>query len=385
MVPGRLRLPPGASLATDPTSGRPVIAWTADGRSQHLYFTCPSITADDRWLVVLSERDGGAGLWAADRSAGTWRRLDRNRNGIRRAYCHPLGGPAGLTKASVCLDPGRGISYAVIDDRLWRFPLAVGPAEPICTLDAGWSCGFAHVAPDGSRLCLTLVDDGTLAAETAIQRDQMEAAARVVAAGRSRSRLLEIDTASGAARTRCEVPFWITHVQYDPSGADRVIFNSEGPWRLQDRIPRIWLHAAGAAPSPLFAQDPSERVGHENILPDGSSIVYHGSAADGHFICRRGWDGALLERVALPERPEAHHATPTPDAGGFLADCHDGLVHELRRGPAGLAFRPLAVHGVEDWTEQDDHPHPIANPDGRGVVFTAHSASGRDVREVLLG
>jgi hypothetical protein len=375
-------LPPGAAWLRDPATGQRVVRWTADGCSQHLYFTCPSVTADDHWLVVISDRDGHPNLWAADRRAGTWRRLSANRSGTRRAYCHPQGGAAGLTKASACLDPVGGVAYAVIDNQVWRLPLAVGRPEVLADLPSGTSCGFCHVAPDGGRLCLTLVDAETLAAETATQRDQMAAAALVVAAGRSRTLIEEVDTGSGRRRTRCAVPFWATHVQYDPAGHDRIIFNSEGPWSLQDRIPRIWVQAGYDQPAPLYAQDPREQVGHENILPDGSAIVYHGVAQDDHFICVRDWSGRLLSRLPMPDRPEAHHATPMPGQGGFLADCHDGMIHIITTAGGRPVFKPVAGHGVEDWTAQDDHPHPIANPDGLGVVFTARAMPGREVREL---
>src|SRR4029450_5762278 len=43
----------------DPDTGATVIQWTnAPCTNQHLYFTSFSVTQDDRWLVILSRRDG---------------------------------------------------------------------------------------------------------------------------------------------------------------------------------------------------------------------------------------------------------------------------------------------------------------------------------------
>ena len=65
----------------DPDSGRTVIRWTASSaRDNHLYFTSPSVTADDRWLVFLSERTGRVNLFSIDRATGRYVRHDARRD-----------------------------------------------------------------------------------------------------------------------------------------------------------------------------------------------------------------------------------------------------------------------------------------------------------------
>lgn len=54
-----LTLTSAARPGSDPDTGASVLRWTeSDAKDQHLYFTSPSVTSDNRWLVILSERTG---------------------------------------------------------------------------------------------------------------------------------------------------------------------------------------------------------------------------------------------------------------------------------------------------------------------------------------
>ncbi len=94
---------------TDPKTGARVIRWTASGaKDQHLYFTGPSVTDDDRWLVILSERTGHPNLHAIDRRTGEIHALSANARGLLASYVYPLGGARGLSKASASMDGESG-------------------------------------------------------------------------------------------------------------------------------------------------------------------------------------------------------------------------------------------------------------------------------------
>lgn len=74
----------------DAKTGVEVIQWTlAACKNHHLYFTSHSVTADNRWLVFLSERDGHPNIYAIDRGDGGIRRLSKNRDGLLRSYVYP--------------------------------------------------------------------------------------------------------------------------------------------------------------------------------------------------------------------------------------------------------------------------------------------------------
>ena len=82
----------------DPDTGATVIQWTnAPCTNHHLYFTSFSVTQDDRWLAILSDRDGHPNLYAIDRRDGAIRRLSNNQNGLLRSYVYPQGGLRGLS------------------------------------------------------------------------------------------------------------------------------------------------------------------------------------------------------------------------------------------------------------------------------------------------
>ena len=85
--------------------------------TQLLYFTCSSLTADDRYLFLISDRGGSPNIVVRDLASGEERVLTDNRAGIMKSYvyfdCEP---GKGLSKASVCLDPERGTAYYIQDN-----------------------------------------------------------------------------------------------------------------------------------------------------------------------------------------------------------------------------------------------------------------------------
>ncbi|MFW5860601.1 MAG: oligogalacturonate lyase family protein [Planctomycetota bacterium] len=374
----------------DPDTGRPVTRWTSgEHKDQHLYLTGPSVTADDRWLVIISQRDGHPNLWAIDRQSGAARQLSRNRNGKRMSYCHSDGGPAGLSKSSPSLDATRGRVYTVIDDRLERIDLVDGATTVLTDIPAGWITAFTQVSADGTRICVPLTP-ATAFADTDSDGDQarqMEAVHARVAAGSVRSRLLIVDTTTGTTRCAAEVPFWVTHVQFDPHDADRVLFNSEGHWHQQDAIARMWMLEADGTTHPLIDQAPGLRLGHECWTPDGRSIVYHGYSegghllrAGGHFIGRCDAHGTVIEEIPMADAA-VHHACLLND-GRYLADTFDNrlVVIDPRSNPATTTT--ICRTDIRHRADQDVHPHAVPTP--RGVLFTSDRASPADVYEVMI-
>lgn len=381
------------STTPDPVTGRAVVRWTTGAwKDQHLYFTGPSVTADDRWLVLISERDGHPNLWAIDRVDGRLHRLTRNANGKRRSYCHGGGGERGFSKSAPCLDALRRRAYAIIDDRVQRIDLDDRQRHDLGALPEGWITSFTQVSPDGRWLCVPVANPEAFAGAAAVpdQATQMRAVWAQVVAGAVRSRLLLIDTTTGAQRTLAEVPFWITHVQFDPCGSGRILFNSECLWHEQDRIPRMWLAETDGRTHPLFAQPAGERIGHENWSADGRHVVYHGYASgddffghtSGHFLARRSADGALVERIAIGDLG-IHHATLMAD-GDYLVDTLDGRIGLVHPAGAETAIRTVCRSDTRNRADQDTHAHAIACPHGRSAVFSSDRAGGVDVYEISL-
>ena len=66
-----------------------MIRWAdSQEKDQHLYFTSPSVTDDDRWLVILSERTGHPNIFAIDRTDGELRHLCIHGSSSREQDCH---------------------------------------------------------------------------------------------------------------------------------------------------------------------------------------------------------------------------------------------------------------------------------------------------------
>ena len=84
----------------------------ADG--QLLYFTSTSLLADDQHLVFLSDRTGQPNIFVRDLTLGRDRQLTTNKEGFLKSYVYFDGLPyRGLGKASVSVDPQRGVVYYI--------------------------------------------------------------------------------------------------------------------------------------------------------------------------------------------------------------------------------------------------------------------------------
>ena len=82
--------------------------------TQLLYFTCSSLSSDDRRLYVISDRDGHPNVYVRELATGEETRLTDNHNGTLKSYVYFDGQPGrGLGKASVCLDSARDVIYFI--------------------------------------------------------------------------------------------------------------------------------------------------------------------------------------------------------------------------------------------------------------------------------
>ncbi|MFW6337102.1 MAG: oligogalacturonate lyase family protein [Phycisphaeraceae bacterium] len=370
----------------DPETGRRVMRWTSSpAKDQHLYFTSHSVTKDGAHLLFVSERSGSPNLHVIDRNSGAIRQLS-HADAMLRAYCYPSGGMRGFSKATPYLDVERNLAYWVQDDRAWRCSLESGGSpEKLADLPAQWYTGFTHVSPDGGTFCVPCADPRAFHEQDATQHDQLQRVPwRMIESGLV-TRLCMIDTRTGGIRDEVEIPFWVTHVQFDPKGTGRLVFNCEGAAGNR-KFPywgRIWKLDTDGSWSRLFEEAEGEWVCHENWSPDGESLVYHGYHRGEPFIAGRNWDGELLFEYST-EGADAYHAITTPDPHRFTTDSEDGYVHlyDFHQAPGQRDLR-LCRHNTS-YTTQDEHAHPIMNPDRRGVVFTSDAAGTCDVYEAVL-
>lgn len=372
----------------DPVTGVRVRRWTASSaHDQHLYFTSPCVTADGRWLPLISGRSGHPNLHVIDRLAGTIREVSRNRAGLLHGYVYPTGGSTGLAKGSPSLHAASGRLVWIQDDALWTAFCgeAVAP-QRVCALPAGWWSGFSDISGCGRYACIAVGQPEAFLDPADGQGSQMKAVLARFRRTPLVTRVMLIDCVAGTVVWDAAVPFWVTHVNLHPTDPDRVIINQEGGgvgqrvWRLWGRTGRI---------EPLFPQYLGEHVSHENWDPAGGAVVYHGWSGEPRtaYVERRTWEGLLLQRLEQPGLPIAH-ATFAPDGQRFVCDLHDWrnpgsadtiITWDLRDGQV----RTLCRHG-SSLRDQDAHPHPRATPDGSGVVFTSDAEGSCNVYEVAL-
>lgn len=373
---------------TDSETGRTVIRWTnSPAKDQALYFTSHSVTADDRWLVFISERDGSPNLYAIERPEGTIHQLTHNTNGLLRSYVYPQGTTSGLSKAAPCIDEKRNRAYYIADDAVFRIDLDTRENRKLADLPAGWYTAFNHVSADGKTLCVPVTPPEVFPDNAVGQRDQMQYLKQKVMAGEVITQILRIDTETGESSLWAEIPFWVTHVNYDPSGADRITFNSESTGKDKNRI---WCLESDGEWRALFEEGEDEWCNHENWSPTGEFITYHGAKqVDGksfeHYMAARKWDGTLVYQYPLPEMTGSSHVTTRRDGRSFVTDGLGDYVSILTPDGDELKIEHACLHATEPTgRDQDAHAHPLEVPTGGSIVFTSDRDGVCNVYEVVL-
>ena len=90
-----------------------------DYNTQMLYFTCSSLSQDDRRIYLVSDRNGSPNVIVRDLRTGEERILTQNHSGYLKSYVYFDGGfNDGLGKASVCLDCNADMVYFIQDDKI---------------------------------------------------------------------------------------------------------------------------------------------------------------------------------------------------------------------------------------------------------------------------
>lgn len=387
--------------------------------TQLLYFTCSSLSADDRRIYLISDRNGSPNVYVRNLDDGDERQLTDNRNGILKSYVYFDGNPGkGLGKASVCLDSQRDTIYFIQDNRICKVGLD-GIIHTLNTVNDGRMTAFTHVSNDGKRLCVPMTDGRILDYDPDTEGYGLDKRPIYNIDGRVQeeklnSYLCVFDTDTGELLYEKTVPLcWITHVQFNPVNPNIIMFNHEWPcadcgirriWlynRATDEIIRVRQEGTDTLGNPRgYARRAADWVCHEMWSDDGEVIIYHGGYADGPAMVgkfelksRRYWE------IALPDDFNAY--------GHFTMDhqqnlCCDGyfkypedikVVREnsTDNGPDPhkkdgeyisrviphweeglLEWIPLCKHR-SDWLGQDAHPHPVYNHAGTKIYFNSRS------------
>ena len=188
---------PVGSLPSE--TGHAVIQWTSSSSTdQHLYFTSPTVTSDNRWLVFISDRCGGhPNLFAIDRGSGVIRTLTNNRHGLMRNYVYPSGGER-LIKASPCLNSATGELFYVRDGAAYAIALDDGTDRHLCDLPQDWWLAYNDIAPDGSVVCVPCAHPDAFPPNLQTQWEQLRLVPQRMIERGLITQLLQLDLRTGA-------------------------------------------------------------------------------------------------------------------------------------------------------------------------------------------
>lgn len=358
---------------------------------QMLYFTCSSLSKDDRILYgMVDEGDGNPNIFSYDLESGDFKILSDNEEGILRSYVYFSGRwQRGLGKASVSLDSKNNTIYYIQGNEIRR--IRKGKIKRLDFIAPDRVTAFTHVSSDGKILAVPTTDKRAL--EYDLEKEGMDADRKPCFSIDERCRSEHLssyisfyDTQSGSMIKEVRVPdCWITHVVFSPVDSTYMLFNNE--WTTENPgLRRIWLYdgeAYRALREEGEGRSRNDWVCHEVWTHDGGFVVYHGTRKDGPFVGRiNPFSGECIEIPLDPSFSSYGHFTVDGN-GDLICDGYyhgkgedDGgkgryisLVHPDWEGRR-LLWSPLAYHG-SDWSSQDAHPHPVADHGGRYVYFTS--------------
>lgn len=392
--------------------------------TQLLYFTCSSLSADDRRLYVISNRDGHPNVFVKDLETGEERQLTHNKKGILKSYVYFDGTlNEGLGKASVCLDSKRDIIYFIQDDCICKVGLDGKPVVLNHVPDNRMTA-FTHVSDDGKWLCVPMTDGRCLDYDPETEGSGLDKRPvynidQRVQDEQLSSYLCVYDTTTGALRYEKRVPCcWITHVQFNPADPEIIMYNHEWPCR-DCGIRRIWLYNHHTDEIIRVRKEGTDTLGNPNGYPrkaadwvchemwsdDGNIIIYHGGYDNGPAMVGR-YDMRTQQywEIALPEEYKSYgHFTMDHQqilcCDGYFKFADDKLIvreNSTDNGPDPhkkdgeyisrvvplweegiLQWIPLCKH-ESDWLGQDAHPHPVYNHAGNRIYF--NSRSEKDIK-----
>jgi len=271
--------------------------------NQLLYFTSTSLLRDDRHLIFLSDQTGNPNIFMRDLKTGKERQLSNNQEGILKSYVYFDGMPyKGLGKASISLDPGKGLVYylqgydiMVVDTSGVRRKLGEYPH--------GQMTAFTNVSADGTRLCVPTTDARALDGDQLLKgKPDYDIDKRVQDENLS-SWLRVYDTKTGK-QISCErvQKGWITHVQFSPIDNSLILYNYE--YTADSGTRRMWLWDGKKHLQLRDEGDGRSRYDwtcHEMWQRDGKAIIYHGNYNKGSsYIGRINPDGSGRIEITLP-------------------------------------------------------------------------------------
>jgi len=387
-----------SSTLRDPGSGRQVRRLSSRGRINQTptYHTNSGFTAAGETLVFVSVREGATWLISAEVASGNLRALWRAPGVGDRNYIHRGMGlefadvdGRGVCGNRVCVAPRSRQAVFTCERRILAVDMAT--CEPRVLLeDCGeeWIYGAPCVSPDEAHVAIALSSAHPQLAEghaaTRGYRTYPDHDLRLISVplsgGGDVDVLLERQRAQSA------------HCAFCPTDGNLLYFDLDLPpeyWGGGDgRTPRIWLLDLDTRVArPLKQQYPGPFQTHQAWLWDGSGMAYHGRSPDGGiYIGVAAVDGTTVWERTFPDIKSYGHLTPDARQralildGDFSRDALQWLHWGTEEGDRPR-LELIARHGTE-WGSvpgQYSHPHPLTDPSGSWISYTAARDGRTDV------
>ena len=322
-----------------------------DYNTQLLYFTCSSLSRDDRYLYMLTDRTGSPNVMVCDLLTGEERILTDNHNGTLKSYVYFDGTfNRGFGKASACLDSERNVIYYIQDDGICKVGLD-GKNQKLNTVPDGRMTAFTHVSSDGKRLCIPMTDGRCLDFDPETEGSGLDKRPvydidRRCQEENLSSYLCVYDTESGALLYEKAIPkCWITHVQFHPRNPEQIMYNHE--WSSFDcGIRRIWLYDHSADTVTRIRTEGNDTLGnpsgcprtaadwvcHEMWSDDGKMVIYHGGYAGGPaMVGRYELESGRYWEIALPKDYDAYGHFTMDHQGNLVCDGYFKYPWEVKK------------------------------------------------------
>lgn len=358
------RFPAEWHTFTDAGTGVTVRQLTAHkAHSHHFYFTNSGWYDGGRKLLFGSDRGNRTNLYGIDLESGEIVQLtdlDQPPPPAETSFLFASRNPA---REEVYFWHGRDLVALDLESleerRLYRAP-------------DGFMTNMTNVTADGKWVCTGVYED--LSDKFNVDLLHGYVGFREFWAAKPLSRILRVDTETGAADVVFEEHYWIGHVNTSPTLPGILTFCHEGPWNEVDN--RIWgLDLTDARVWKIRPTAEGERVGHEYWFADGEQIGYHGRYADGTpFYGSIRYDNTGQVEAHFPADSTHFHSNDLSLIVGDGSRTDPRLLLWRFRDGRFEGPRVVLTHRGS-FHAQILHVHPRFSPDGRQMLFTS-DASG---------
>jgi oligogalacturonide lyase len=328
--------------------------------SHHFYFTNNGWYANERKLLVASDRENATNLFSIDLSSYEITQL---------TDLTPLPLPREVEFMRACANPVKDEAYFWYGYELIALDLNTLEQRAIYRMPDGYDVSMVNCSVDGRHVYCSISEDMSHKFRVDLLRGYV--GFRETWAAMPHSQVVQVAVDGSGSKAVWEENYWVGHVNTSPRHAHLLTFCHEGPWQEVDN--RIWgLNAeTGEVWKIRPTTEPGERVGHEYWHADGEMIGYHGAYANGaEFFGHIRYDNTGCIEVPFPTIKSGHGHFFSNDLQLVVSDVGPTVDLWQWDGQGYGEARALCSHDSSFKTQQQ-HVHPRFNAAATQVVFTS--------------